>query len=228
MVEYFSFSGERLADDVRERFGDEAGAQITDEMLLRWINDGQRQIATEHPFLRKVAKTTLIEERANYDLDVLFSGHRMQRFESIEVAGRRMQFVPWTQLQDVLSAVGANQVSGAPELVSEYGGTIRLYPTPKERVANGIVIYYVAFPEDIAELTDELSVPDRFFTSLTDYVYARALELDENWDAAKMMRGSYEEQMRLQRGHEESSPQEYYPTMTMLDRDEADAPEWPL
>ena len=51
-AEEFTLTGTDVADRVRSQFGDVSGAQLADTAILRWINDGQREIVNSNPILR--------------------------------------------------------------------------------------------------------------------------------------------------------------------------------
>jgi hypothetical protein len=42
-AESFTYTTFDVYERVRSLFGDTSGAQITDQMVLRWINDGQQE-----------------------------------------------------------------------------------------------------------------------------------------------------------------------------------------
>ena len=44
MIEQYTYSGERVAQEVLDKAGDVGNAQITRAMLLVWINNGIRSI----------------------------------------------------------------------------------------------------------------------------------------------------------------------------------------
>ena len=47
-AETFTRTTQDVADRVKDSFGDTSGSQITDEMLVRWINDGQQEIVNNN------------------------------------------------------------------------------------------------------------------------------------------------------------------------------------
>lgn len=53
---------------VTRQFGDESGAQISSEDIIRWLNDGQREIASITKFNELVATTNFVPGTYEYPL----------------------------------------------------------------------------------------------------------------------------------------------------------------
>jgi hypothetical protein len=67
-----------VANRVRRTFGDDGGVQVTDDDILRWVNDAQLQISTDNEeLLETVATADIIQGQADYsipsDMNVLRS-----------------------------------------------------------------------------------------------------------------------------------------------------------
>jgi hypothetical protein len=213
--ETFTYLGTRLSAEVKAQFGDTGNVQITDAHILNWINNGQRQICASNPWNEKVFATNLLADQATYDLNALMLTDRVMNYSSIIIGDRRIDVIPWAEylmkVQGSTPAVGSDRT---PILASEYGGVLTLYPTPSASTVNGITIYYVAWPEDLAALTDQLTIPDRFYNALSRYVLSQALELDENFEAAQIVLQQHQDAVSAELQRDKMDPTDFYPAVT--------------
>lgn len=211
MLETYSYTAGMVAQDVRDKFGDTGNVQITDPMLIRWINNGQREIASSTPFLEKVGQTALVAGQSVYDLTALFAAGRMQQLSTVMLNGNYAKIIQWADFQNELAQMSAQtQTSDSVTTVAIYADKLNVWPIPTTTVANGITLYYTALPADVAALTDTLTVPDRFFNALDDYVLAQALELDENFQAGQVKLGHYKDRMIQQLSKLHETPSDFY------------------
>jgi hypothetical protein len=216
-MEQYSYLVQRIADDVRAKFGDDASVQISDDDIIRWTNDGARRIATENPFLQKARKTNVLENVGLYNLGKLFATERMQKFEMVTVNGTRLDFMPHGRFLEHVRDAGPQQ--GDPAVAAEFGGELSIWPVPRASTAYGLVLYFWAYPDDVVSLDDQLTVPDRFVEALQAYVLAQAHELDDQMESAQAKKSDFDSLQRLARASEDMSPGEFYPTMTVLPDD---------
>jgi hypothetical protein len=217
--ETFSYTGSQVAAEVKSQFGDTGNVQINDTLILRWINNGQREIAKSNPWNEKVFETNLLADQTVYDLDALMSTNRVQSYSSIIADGEVLQVIPWAEYLSTIAPLTTPPSSGRKaQYASEYGGKLTLWPAAGESVVSGLVIYYVAWPADLDAIGDPLTVPDRFHNALVDYVFARALELDENFEAAAAKQESHERGVAAEMQRDKMDPTDYYPAITFEDR----------
>lgn len=219
MPETFTYTGARVATEVKNQFGDTGNVQVTDALLLNWINNGQREIAKSTSWNERVFVTNLLADQATYDLNALMSANRVQSYSSIVAADQVLQVIPWAEYLSTIR--GLETPAGTdrkPMYASEYGGNLTIWPTPSESVVSGLTVYYVAWPDDLTDLAQDLTVPDRFYNALVDYVFARALQLDENFDAAAAVQDSHDRALASEMQRDKMDPTDYYPSITFEDR----------
>ncbi len=219
MPELYSYTGNRLATGVKDKFGDVGSVQIDDAMILAWINNGIRQIVAQNPFLKKTAVCNLVAGTAAYDISTAFPAERVIAYHSIVVNGVPIKMVAFSEYLALIEAGTLTTTRGTPQYGTDFGGTLTLWPTPDTTVANGIRIYFSAYPADLTALANTLTVPDRFYNALEDYVFAQALELDENFEAAQIKLGHFEVENQRQFERENASPTDFYPTMQLAPED---------
>lgn len=181
-AELFSFTGDDVAIRVRSQFGDFSGAQLSDFALLSWINDGQREIVNNNLLLRDTKISNIVKGQQEYS----FPDDKVLAIEALYVDGYPVDYLtPQAAREYILKSDPKKEyTSDRPEIYYERAGIITFYPTPNKDIANGLKLEYLKVPAQLAALSDTLSVPDRYFNELVNYVMAQSLEADENYDAA--------------------------------------------
>lgn len=222
MAELYTYVGTRIATDVEDKFGDAGNVQITREMVLRWVNDGIRHIVQANPFLKLTAQTNLVAGQDAYTLSSAFPSARIHSIHSITVEGRPLEIVPFAEYQGNVGAASLEDAAGTAKWATIWGDTVTIWPVPSTSVINGINIYFSAYPAEVTDLALTLPLPDRLFNALNDYVFAQALELDKNFDAAAAKRAHAEDNIRRQAEQENKSPTDFYPAM-IADPDDDDS-----
>jgi hypothetical protein len=205
-IETYTKTGQQVATDVQEKFGDTGQVQITDAMILRWINDGQREIASNDLPLNGTAVSNLLAGVSTYDLTTITA--KVRNILQVQVNG---QFIELLQFPEFSQFVRSNtDQSSTSSIGTIWNGALRLWPVPSASIVGGLVIDYSAYPDEISALSQPITVPDRFFRALCDWVLSQALELDENYDAAQVKLGHYENRVTKQLGRTHESPSDYY------------------
>lgn len=210
-----------VADRVKRTFGDEAGVQITDADIIRWINDGQLQISVDNEELMETVGTaSIVADQADYS-----SPSNLNTLRSLMYNNRRLKGLSFSEFNEYLDgfkAPGSQSVygNGRPEVFMVYGGTITLFPTPNESLTDGLRLYYSRHPAPVATLGDSLTVPERYHTAVVEYCLKRAYELDENVEMSAFKKGEFESTVMKLKGQEKTTSTEYYPRITTLPEDD--------
>lgn len=181
-AEEFTLTGTDVADRVRAQFGDVSGAQLADSAILRWINDGQREIVNSNPILRATKLSDIVAGQQDYT----FPGDKVLAIEAIYVSGYPVKNVSPQAAREYIISIDPTALLNAerPEVWYERAGVITFYPVPNKAIINGLKMEYVKVPANITTFASVLTVPDRYFNELVNYVISQALEMDENYDAA--------------------------------------------
>jgi len=210
-AETFTRTTQDVADRVKASFGDTSGSQITNEMILRWINDGQQEIVNNNAILKDVKYSNIVANQGDYS----FPTDRVQYIEAIYVDGRPIRNASPQEFRDFILKEDPNLIAKAdiPILWQERAGIITFYPTPQKNFTNGLKMEFVKQPVlvTIISASQILSVPDRYLNELVTYVMAQALELDENFNAAELKRGQFREGLDRQYLRENTSQISKYP-----------------
>ncbi len=205
-IETFTKTGQSVADDVQNKFGDTGQVQITDAMLLSWINSGQREIASTGLTIEGSATTNLLAGQALYDLSVISGSIR--NIIQVRVNGLYAEILQYPEFSQFVRDSTATATTSS--IATLYAGKLQLWPAPSSSIPSGLIVDYTAYPADLPNLATTLSVPDRFFQALCDWVLAQAQELDENFDAAQIKLGHYENRITKQLARTHESPSDYY------------------
>lgn len=190
-AEEFTLTGTDVADRVRSQFGDVSGAQLADSAILRWINDGQREIVNSNPILRATKLSDIIAGQQDYT----FPNDKVLAIEAIYVSGYPVKNVsPQAAREYIISVDPTNLLDGErPEVWYERAGVITFYPVPNKTLINGLKMEYIKVPANITTFSNLLTIPDRYFNELVNYVISQALEMDENYDAASYKNRQFRE-----------------------------------
>lgn len=206
---------------VKRKFGDDAGVQITDADIIRWINDAQLQIAISNEGLLETTGTAnVVQGQAEYDCPP-----DMSVLRSLAYKGFRLKVMSFAEFNEYIDGFAAQPgVSpygpGIPEIFMVWDNKIRLFPAPDSDITNGLTIYYVKQPAQISLPADELSVPVQYHLSVVDYVLQQAYELDEDIEKSNYSKGKFDEAMTRLNDRNKWTSQEYYPRITTLPEDE--------
>lgn len=216
-AETYSKTALNVADHVKRQFGDPDGRQITNNDILGWINIAQQEIISQNPILKETLVDTTV---AGQDL-YTYPTDEVQYIESIHVNG--VPLTPYTfqeAQQYILSHTPTPSTNNSvPAVWYERNGSIYLYPTPSS--AWSLRMFYVKRPEDLTNpnMSELLSIPDRYFQRIVDLVLAKAYQLDENWEAAQFKQSEYFSGMNLLANQENVAQTNTYPTIFVRDED---------
>lgn len=210
-AESFTYTTFDVYERVRTLFGDTSGAQITDQMVVRWINDGQQEIVNNNPILKDTKYSNIVAGQAEYT----FPNDKVQYIEAIYVDGRPIQPLSPEAYRQYILADDPRQIAkqDIPDVWYERNGVLTFYPTPDKNFTNGLKLEYVKMPDKVTYIStsQELSIPDRYLNELVNYVMTQALELDENFSAADYKRNQFREGLDRQSQRENVTQIASYP-----------------
>ena len=167
---------------VKRVFGDESGVQLTNDDIVRWINEAQVDIAKQNQVLQATATIPVLGNVATYSVTSV--SPPIDSIASILLDGRRVGNIPISQAEESISLADPEGLeTGAPQFWYTWAGDITFWPKPNKNYT--MLIRYTSKPTDVTtSVGDILSLPDECFTDVCNYVLMRAYEMDEN---AEMM-----------------------------------------
>src|SRR6187455_362795 len=174
---------------VKRQFGDDVGAQITDEDIVRWCNDACLEIAMANAtnqgyFLGTTPVTSGVKE---YELPADLLTLRSIRLENSKLVGTTYEQI--TEVDDY-----SDTTSGKPTHYYVYGGRVNLYPIPSQDYS-ALTIMYVKTPDILSvEMVDiEPDVPVQYHPRIVEYCIAQAAELDDNLAHYQQKMGQFQQ-----------------------------------
>lgn len=210
-AETYTYTTFDVYERVRTLFGDTSGAQITDEMVTRWINDGQQEIVNNNAILKDTKYADIVADQAEYT----FPDDKVQYIEAIYVDNRPIRGMTGQAYREYILGDDPNRTATAdhPDIWYERNGVITFYPTPAKDYTNGLKLEFVKQPNKVTYISTSqfLSVPDRYLNELVNYVMTQALELDENFEAADYKRAQFREGLDRQNLRENVNQISQYP-----------------
>lgn len=202
---------------VKRQFGDESSVQVTDDDIIRWINDAQQEIAQQNDeVLETIATTAVIAGTSDYALPDDMLRLRSARYGNRKLKGLSLQEADQsiTNYEDP-----ANYQQGTPEMFWIYSNRITLYPTPNSNDPDDLKLYYTRIPDQVAVDADTPELHKKYHPTIVQYVLMQAYEMDEDWDAS----GNKSAQVSAGLNSlKESDWQDHsaYPTITVLPEDQ--------
>lgn len=209
-----------LKTRVKRQFGDTAGIQVTDDDITRWANDAQRDIVMRNEtVLQTISTTDAVAEQQDYafpsDLLVL-RGIHYKRVDG-DPSFYKLKGMSYQEFDEYIDGWdGTAYGPSHPIVYTTYANTISLFPIPVSSGTDNLKITYSRQPVDLESDTDEIDLPLPYHNSVVDYCLSRAYELDEDWNAANMMKGKYDTGVALNKERENWGNHEAYPRMTVL------------
>lgn len=206
---------------VKRTFGDEAGVQISDLDIIRWINDAQEEIVlTNEGLMETVSSADTVQNQGEYDFPPGLSVLRSLKYKGFRL--KNLSFAEFNEYIDGYTAPDSvtNYGTGVPDMFMVWNEKISLFPIPDESVTDGLTIYYMRHPPEVVNMADALTVPLNYHNSVVNYCLQQAYELDEDYQKAGIKKGQFDETMMKLNDRNKWTSQEYYPSITTLPQDE--------
>lgn len=207
---------------VRRSFGDESGVQITDADLIRWINDGQRELIKHNEtVLETVATANIVANQQEYSLpaNLLILKHITFKADGW-TSYNPLQAFSFSQFNMMVDSWdGTQNPPDSPSIYTRYANNLILFPVPSVSLTSALKIYYNRQPVDITNASDALDVPIQYHEVLVKYCQSQAYEMDEDWDAAQIKDAATSSDIALLRGREDWNIQEFYPIISIREED---------
>lgn len=218
MIERTTKTANDVITSVNRQFGDESGTQITSSDVIRWLNDGQREIVLKNTEVNQAMVRINVTSGQNA-YPVLANVPDIMVIHSIHFDGQIIRPMTFVQAQELIIQSDDTQTATVPSFWYEYAGVINLWPMPSVTLAQGLTIFYSKAPTLITTPTAPLSVPDSYFKALVDYCTAQAHELDQDFASANIKAQQFETGIQVQANRTRSEDNQY-PTITLLPEDD--------
>lgn len=175
---------------VKRQFGDEAGAQITDDDILRWANDGQLDIVRRTKVLQ--GKGSIARSADSYPM---VDGTHLY-VNAVGTSGRILRPTVVDKLGRLYPGYTLDK-TGVPEWY--YVWDREIYIFPDDVSVASIEVYYVKPPAALILDTDVPEIPEDMHEDIVRYCLVRARELDSDTEDAILTTQDYYERLSNQK-----------------------------
>jgi|SRR5882724_1431782 len=207
---------------VRRIFGDEAAVQVTDDDIVRWINDGQIEIIKHNDgALQKTNLIDLVTGQAQYTLPTDLMILRSLRYKYSDMLSFcALKYKSMAQFDEAIDGWDGTMFStGHPQFFTMYEGKAMLFPIPDQSLVSGIKVLYNQKPADVVNQSDTLALPLIYHNTIVKYCMWQASLLDEDNDPALMYAADFKSDSDLLRTRETTEATATYPVITVRDCD---------
>lgn len=202
---------------IKRLFGDESGAQITDDDIYRWITDAQEEIIRQNQtLLQTIATTSSVANQSTYTLPT-----DLMTLHAIEYNGIRIKGYNLSEFETRYNGWDSPDLNltGTPCNYTIWANNFMLLPTPDTSVADIIKIYYTKKPTPITSDIDALSLPTQYHKTIVDLCLSQAYELDEDWESSQVKATKAQQDIDTLRNDQNIGERVTYPTITVLPED---------
>lgn len=204
-----------VAQHVKRQFGDESGTQISNEDIIRWINQGQLDIARRAEINKDAATTSSVTAQNAYT----FPSDSILKILAVSYNNFSLDNSSFEEIQQLTQKFDSNlnvaMTNQIPTTWYEWGNSVYLYPTPTA-TGDTIKLYIIRTPPLVTSISNALSLPDTHYSALLQYVLQQAYELDDNFNSAGVKAAQHEASLS---DLSSVASYEFYPTITVLPED---------
>lgn len=208
---------------VQRSFGDESAVQVTEDDIIRWINDAQRAIVLNNPEVLPTIATVDITKGVHeyaFPADLLLLTSIRAKMPDMQ----SYQFLPYLNIQEFDRIINgwdgsAFGESGRAFSYTIYNRSIFLFPTPDKDSTDGLKILYSLRPTEITGTQDALSLAEEYHNAIVTYCMAQANTMDEDYEAAAIHEAKFAGDTRTASFQQHYGARETYPVITVLPDD---------
>lgn len=207
---------------VRRIFGDEAAVQVTDDDIMRWINDGQIEVVKHNDgALQKTDFINLVANQSVYTLPADLFLLRSLRYKYTDMPSfSALKYKNMQEFDDSVDGWDGTYFNiGHPYFFTMYEQKATLFPTPDQSATLGIKVLYNQKPVDVTALNSTLSLPLIYHNTIVKYCMWQASQLDEDQQTAVIYQGNFQQDVDRLKTRENADPVERYPMITVLESD---------
>lgn len=202
---------------VKDLFGDQNGTQITEAMVIRWINDAQREAAMQHDnMLPAESFVDVVQGTAEYALPSGLIALRHVQYK-VDSSYYRLQYMTTQQMAEYIDNYydGSEYGEGVPTVwTREKEGYIRIFPNPNLSTTSGIRFLYSRYPTSVTTSASDIDLPEYYDSYVEHFCMMKAYELDENWEAADRKAQIIQNTLDFNNNRESYFGKGTYPTIT--------------
>lgn len=207
---------------VRRTFGDEAAVQVTDEDVLRWINDGQIEVIKHNDAaLQKTNFLDIVQGQSTYALPADLMILRSLRYKYGDMTSfLNLRYKNMQQFDETIDGWDGTTVGESrPSIFTKYEGNVILFPTPDGSGVAGLKVLYNQTPATVDDVADGLALPIIYHNTLMKYCLWQASLMDEDHEPALMYHSDFQSDMGMLQNRETQDVAATYQTITVTEFD---------
>ena len=199
----------QLSQDIRRIFGDESGVQLDTTDILRWANAAQMEIVSNNKALKAKATLPAVVGQSTYS----FPAVKIQQIEALHYDNVRLENVPFAEAERYIISNDPSQTEqGTPSFWYEWDGELTVWPKPDS--TKTLTLYYTAYPDELTgDVNQLLSVPDKFYNAVVDFILAKCYEMDEDMNASQLAESRFRAALENQMEDERQAQHMTYPVI---------------
>lgn len=204
---------------VKNLFGDTAGVQLTDLIILDWVNNGQMDIARKTECIRASVSGTATAGQSNYaivpadfirPIRATYLGYSMKKVTR-NYMNQNYPDRDSDVSRDTPMYYWIDNITGTPLMY--------VYPTPVVTTVNGFILEYISKPTVAAGGASSLVIPDQYYEDIVRYCMWQAFEMDEQIGLAESAKKTYIERLLETMYDQSNEDTASYPAVTALPGD---------
>jgi hypothetical protein len=208
---------------VRRVFGDDAAVQVTDDDIIRWINDSQIEIVKRNDAaLQKTDFVNLVAAQGSYVMPADLLILRSLRYKYTDMLS--FSALKYKNMQEFDNSIdgwdGSAYNQSNPIYFTMYENKAILFPVPDRSATAGLKVLYNQKPADVAAPADAIPLPLIYHNTIFKYCMWQASLLDEDHEPALMYMNNFQQDVSMLVNKETKDPVETYPTITVLGYDQ--------
>jgi hypothetical protein len=202
-----------LSIEVKRLFGDESGVQLEAGDILRWANQGLREIVVRNKVLKASATSVTAVGTDLYT----FPDQDIYEIASIQLDGQSLQALDYSDAERrIMTSDPQKTERGRPQFWYTWGNEFWLWPVPDQ--AYPMALRYTKVPTKLTGTDSEvLEISDEYFPVLVDYILGKAYEMDEDWTAAQNKATAFDNAINQQGEKERDAQDSTYPVIAEVD-----------
>lgn len=168
---------------VTRDFGDPHQTLIETTDIVRWINQGQKEINNQLEFYTKSSTFPML---VSGDIDNMTVPVDFFKVARIVYSQPNQPDIPLVKT-DIrsLDELGLDPTyDHTPQYYYIWEGKFRAYPEPTPAASTSVKVFFTANPPLVSLTTDVLTIPDAYLQNLIEYCMMRARLLDDDLQAA--------------------------------------------
>jgi hypothetical protein len=217
-----------IKDRVKRLFGDESGAQVTDNDILMWINDAQREAAMQlEGMLRTTSTVNSVANSGSYVmptgaltlLDISYKG-------ASDGSYHKLRYLSPNEMDEYVDGWDGTEFGAAdPQVYSRgqesnaFGSSFIVHPRPATSITAAFKVEYIRYPNPVASYAGTIDLPEYLHLYVLEYCLMKAYEMDEDWEAADKKASYIQSTLDFNNGKEAWFGQQSYPVVGTTSED---------